>query len=95
MAGERLPSLTIRGEVISSGPWLDSLFSVLMDAESKQLCLLAELFISLFLSLFLHLQFVSGLPNHSAHVCSYKTKPFCSPLVRIHITLLIGYINCV
>lgn len=51
MAGERLPSLTIRGEVISSGPWLDSLFSVLMDAESKQLCLLAELFISLFLSL--------------------------------------------
>lgn len=50
-AGKRLPSLTNRSEVISSGPWLDSLFSVLMDAESKQLCLLAKLFISLFLCL--------------------------------------------
>lgn len=95
VAGESLASLTIGGEVISSGPWLDSLCSVLMGAESKQLCLLAKLFISLFLSLFLHLQFVSCLPSRSARVCSYKSKPFCSPLVRIHVTLLIGCINCV
>jgi len=98
VAGERLPSLTIRSEVISSGPWLDSLFSVLMDAESKQLCLLAKLFISRFLSLSLSPPSVcqwSPQPFCSCLHCSYKTKPFCSPLVRIHITLLIGYINCV